>query len=144
MRPVSGFLNFALDHPGLDRHHRPAQAIDPGDQIFGAALDVVGQRFDGVRTGDRVDGVRDAGLGGDDLLGAQRESGRLLRRQRQRFVEAVAVERLRAAEDGGHGLERHPDEVVVRLLGGQRASGRLGVESQLLRARDWSRRSGRA
>ena len=28
----------------------------------GAALDLVGQRLDGVRAADRIDGVRDAGL----------------------------------------------------------------------------------
>ena len=32
-------------------------------------------------------------------------------------------------------LQRDPHDVVVRLLRGQRAAGRLGVEAQLLRAR---------
>ena len=59
----------------------------------------------------------------------------VLGRQRQRLVPAVAVQRLRAAEHRGQRLQRHAHDVVVGLLRGQRAAGRLRVEAQLLRAR---------
>ena len=59
----------------------------------------------------------------------------VLGRQRQRLVAAVAVQRLRAAEHRGQRLQRDADDVVVRLLRGERAAGRLRVEAQLLRAR---------
>ena len=72
---------------------------------------------------------------GDDLLRAQRDARRFLGRQRQRLVAAVAVQRLRAAEHRRQRLERDADDVVVGLLRGQRAAGRLRVEAQLLRAR---------
>ena len=72
---------------------------------------------------------------GDDLLRPQRDARRLLGRQRQRFVAAVAVQRLRAAEHRRQRLQRDADDVVVGLLRGQRAAGRLRVEPQLLRAR---------
>ena len=60
---------------------------------------------------------------------------RLLGRQRERLVAAVAVQRLRAAEHRGERLQRHAHDVVVRLLRGQRAAGGLRVEAQLLGAR---------
>ena len=63
-----------------------------------ARLDLVGERLDEVGADERVDGVGAAGLVGDDLLGAQRELGGALRGQRQRLVEAVGVQRLRAAQ----------------------------------------------
>ena len=84
---------------------------------------------------DRIDGVRDAALGGDDLLRPQRDARRFLGRQRQRLVAAVAVQRLRAAEHRRQRLQRDADDVVVGLLRGQRAAGGLRVKAQLLRAR---------
>ena len=65
---------------------------------------------------------------------AQRDLGRALGREPQCLVTAVAVEGLGAAEDRRHGLKRHPDDVVVRLLCRQRAAGGLRVKAQLLRA----------
>ena len=72
---------------------------------------------------------------GDDLLRPERDPRRLLGRQRQRLVAAVAVQRLRPAEHRRQRLQRDADDVVVRLLRGERAAGGLRVEAQLLRAR---------
>ena len=55
---------------------------------------------------------------------------RLLGRQRQRLVVGVGVQRLGAAEHRRHRLQRGADDVVERLLGGQRDAGGLGVEAQ--------------
>ncbi len=44
------------------------------------------------------------------------------------------MQRLAATEDGGHGLVGHPDDVVLRLLGGEGRAGRLRVEAQRERA----------
>ena len=93
---------------------------------------------------DRIDGVRHAALVRDDLLRAQRDARRFLGRQRQRLVAAVAVQRLRAAEHRRQRLQRHPHDVVVRLLRGERAAGGLRVEAQLLRPRVGRRRTDRA
>ena len=86
----------------------------------------------------------DAALVGDDLLRAQRERRRLGGRQRQRLVERVGVERVGAAEHRRQRLQRRPDDVVVRLLRGQRHAGRLAVEAQLPRSLASWRRTGRA
>ena len=84
---------------------------------------------------DGIDGVGHTGLERDDLLRAQRKGGRFFGGQRQRLVAAVAVQRLRAAQHRGQRLDGDADQVVVRLLGGQRAAGCLRMEAQLLRAR---------
>ena len=110
-----------------------------------ARLDLVGQRLDVVGAGERVDRVGRAGLVGDDLLGAQRDLGGALGGQRERLVEAVGVQRLRAAADGGEALQRDAHDVVLRLLGGQRHAAGLRVEAQHQRlAARRSRRSARA
>ena len=77
----------------------------------------------------------DAGFEGDDLLGAQGDARGLLGGQGERFVVGVGVERLGAAQDGGHGLDGGADDVVFRLLGGEGGAGGLGVEAQHPRAR---------
>jgi hypothetical protein len=67
---------------------------------------------------------------GEDLLGAQRGLRRGLARQRERLVEPVRVQGLRAAADRREALERHPHDVVDGLLGGQRHPAGLRVEAQ--------------
>jgi hypothetical protein len=66
----------------------------------------VGERFDVERPAERVDDVGDAALLGDDELGVAGDAGGRVARERQRLVEAVRVQALRAAEDGGERLER--------------------------------------
>ena len=98
-------------------------------------LEVVGQPLDGVGAADRIHGVGDSRLTRDDLLRPERDTRRLLGRQRQRLVAAVAVQRLRAAEHRRQRLDGDADDVVVGLLSRERAAGRLRVKAQLLGAR---------
>ena len=71
----------------------------------------------------------------DDLLRSECERRRRLGRQRQRLVERVGVQRLRAAESRGQRLDGRSDDVVVGLLRRERHAGRLRVEPQLPRSR---------
>ena len=127
---IGGFGDFALRVAALDRGDHAAEGVDLFDVVPGAALDFVGQRFDEVGAAERIDGVGDAGFVGDDLLGAQRDRRREFGRQRPGFVERIGVQRLRSAENGGERLQRGAHDVVVGLLRGERAAGRLRVESQ--------------
>ena len=43
------------------------------------------------------------------------------------------MQRLRPAKHGGHGLQRYPHNVIIRLLRRQRTPRRLGMEAQHLR-----------
>ena len=132
---IRRFLNFSLNEAGFDRGERAPHAVNPLEDGDGASLDFVGQAFDFIRTGDWIDGVRDTGLRRDQLLCAKCEARRIFGGKAKRFVAAVAVQRLRPSQDGGHRLNRHTHDVVIRLLRGQRAAGCLGVKAQLLRAR---------
>ena len=80
---------------------------------------------------ERVGDPGDASLVGDDLLGPQGDTGRLLGGQCQGLVVTVGVQALGAAEYAGQGLEGDPGDVDLGLLGGQGHTGRLGVEPQL-------------
>src|SRR3954454_18261909 len=119
----------------LDRFDHAAELVDAREVPVRLLLELVGQRLDEVRAAERVDGVRDAGLVGDDLLRAQRDPHRLLGRQRKRLVVGVRVQRLRAAEHAGERLDRRADDVVERLLGGERHARRLHVRAHEPRAR---------
>ena len=96
----------------------------------GAALDFVGQRLDEIGAAERIDGVGDAGFVGEDLLRSQRERRGKFGRQRPGFVERIGVQGLRAAHHRGKRLQGGADDVVVRLLRGERAAGGLRVEAQ--------------
>ena len=89
----------------------------------------------GVRAGQRVNGIRHSALGGDDLLGAQSDERRSLRRQRQGLIAGVGVKRLRPAQYRRQRLKRHAHDVHVGLLRGQRGARGLGVETEHPRAR---------
>ena len=121
--------DLPLREAGLDRLDHAAELVDPAEVVEAAALHLRRQVLDEVGAAERVDRVRDAGLVRDDLLGAQRELDGEVGRQRQRLVERVGVERVRAAEDAGQRLDRRAHDVVVGLLGRQRAAGRLRVEA---------------
>ncbi len=55
--------------------------------------------------------------------------------QGERLVVAVGVQRLGPAEHAGERLDRRPDDVDQRLLGGQADAGRLGVGAHQHRLR---------
>ena len=111
---------------------RAAHGQDLVEDLVGLGLDPVGELLDVPAAAQRVGDVDHAGLLHDHLLGAQGDLGGLFRRQRERLVEGVGVQRVGAAEHGGECLDAGADHVVVGLLGGQRDAGGLGVEPQPL------------
>src|SRR3712207_7724177 len=66
----------------------PRSTLFPYTTLFRSLLDLVGERLDEVRAGERVDRVGHAGLVREDLLGAQGDPRGVLGRQRERLVEA--------------------------------------------------------
>ncbi len=115
---VGGVLDLLLDVAALDgaEHAVEPVAIECGDGVevgLGAGFELVGEGFDEVGAGERVGGVGDAALVGEDLLGAEGDAGGLLGGQGEGLVEAVGVQALRAAEDGGQRLDGGADDVVL-------------------------------
>src|SRR6267143_657251 len=127
---IGGFGDFPLRVAALDGRDHAAHGVDFLDVIPSATLDFIGESFDKVGAAERIDSVCDAGFVGDDLLGAQGNGGGELRRQRPGFIEGICVQRLRATEHRGEGLDRGADNVVVGLLRGQRAAGGLRMKAQ--------------
>ncbi len=107
-----------------------AHGIDLVDDGVGFCFDFVGEFFDEVAAGERIDGLGDVGFVGEDLLGSQGDLDGLLAWQGESFVHAVGVQGLHAAEDGCEGLVGDADDVVHRLLFGEGDAGGLRVRSQ--------------
>src|SRR3954447_9923961 len=91
-----------------DRPDHPAASVDLVEVAPDLTLDPVRERFDEPAAAERVDGVRDPGLLGEDLLLPERQSRGPRGRHRERLVVRVGVERLAAAEDGGERLDGDP------------------------------------
>jgi len=128
-------LDLPLDPLALDGLQHATAAIDLLQYLEGVLLDPVGEVLDVVRASERVDRVGGARLVGEDLLGAERGADRLLGRERERLVFPVGVEALGPAEYRRECLIRHPDDVVLDLLGSERRAAGLGVELELFRFR---------
>ena len=91
---------------------------------------VLGQLFHEVGAGPRVDHAADVGFFLNHQLRVAGDAGGEVRRQRDRLVERVRMQRLRAAEHRGHGLDRRAHDVVVGILLGERPARRLAVRAQ--------------
>ena len=128
-------LDLVLDEATLDRGDRTADAVDPFDQLPGTRRELVGQGLDVVRAAQRVGGVGGACLVLEDLLRAQRDRRGMLRRERQRLVERVRVQRLRSAAHRRESLDRDADDVVLGLLRRESRAAGLSVETQRKRLR---------
>src|SRR5256885_3687964 len=89
---VVGVIGDVLLEPRLpDELDGPAQPVDLVDDLEDLPLVVAGERLEEVRAPERVDDVSRTGLLGDDLLRAQRDLHRLLRRNGEGLVHAVGV-----------------------------------------------------
>src|SRR5579872_2219732 len=122
----------------VSRLDRPEHAADLADAVeirHRPPLDLGREGLHIIGTGQRVDRIGHPTLVADDLLRAQGEQRRLVRRQRERLVPGVRVERLGAAEDGRQRLDRDAHDVVVGLLRGQRDPRGLRMEPEHPRSR---------
>ena len=129
-------LDLALHEPLLDRRRPPRRSRRLRSiSSHARRLELVGERLDVVGAAERVHGRGGPGLRLQDLLCAQRDRGGVLGRQRQRLVERVRVQRLRAAADRRQRLHRDPDDVVLRLLCRERRPAGLRMEAQRKRPR---------
>ena len=79
---VGGVHDLALREAGLDRLHHAAQLVDAAEVLEGAVDHALRHLLDELAAAERIDGVDDPRLVGDDLLRAQRDARVLLGRQR--------------------------------------------------------------
>src|SRR5205807_457584 len=102
--------------------------------LVGFALEAVRFALDEVRTTERIDCINDASLVGQNLLRTKCDLYGLLAGKCERLVHRIRVQRLRAAEHRRHCLEGGADDVVLRLLRGERTSRRLRMKAKCKRA----------
>ena len=98
-------------------HGAVAPTVEAGENLLGLTFHLVGERLDEPRAPEGVRYVRDPGLVGDDLLGAQRDAGRLLGGQRQDLVHRIGMQALGPSEHAGQCLDGGADDVDLGLLG---------------------------
>ena len=130
LTPRRGLLDAQLRHA---RRHRPGHAterLDLVDERPRRPGEARGQGLDVVRARERVHHPGDPGLLAQDELGVAGNARRRLGGQRERLVERVGVQRLRAAKGGGEGLDRGAHDVVVRVLAGKAHPRRLAMGAQ--------------
>src|SRR6267378_3357554 len=127
---VSRFLDFTLDKASFDGAQHSAHLVDLRQISRRERFDFVGEGFDGVGAGDGVDSVGDAGFVGEDLLGSEGDERGVFGGKCERFVHRIRVQGLAATENGGEGLNRDADDIVFRLLRGERRAGGLRVETE--------------
>ena len=113
----------------LDVPQHPAQSNDFFQVPVSVCLDLVGQRLQVVGAGNRIDGLRHARFIGNDLLGAQRHTRRLLGGECQRLIKRIGVQRLRPTQHCSQRLQSGAHNIVLRLLSGQRGTRGLRVET---------------
>ena len=130
LRLGGGFLDAQLGHAFLDGLRHAAHRLDFLDMRPRARRKVLRQPLDIVAAAPRIDRAADAGFLLQEDLRVARNARREVRRQRQRFVERIGVQRLRLPARRRHRLEAGADRVVVDVLRRQRPAGGLRVRAQ--------------
>ena len=129
-----GLFDLELGSAGLHRLGHAALGFGLGDQGASAFDQLGGQRFHIVGASERVDHVGDAAFVLQDQLGITRDAAGEFGGERNGLVEAVGMEALRAAQGRGQGLDGGADDVVVRVLLGERDARGLAMGAQHLGA----------
>ena len=128
----------AISRCGIALLHRvdhPAELVDAAEVVVGLRLELVGERLDEVRrrrAGRRSTRRPDSWATICCVRSAMRTASSV--GQGERLVVGVRVQRLRAAEHAGERLDRRADDVVQRLLRGERHARRLHVGAHEQRA----------
>ena len=130
-----GRLDPELRPAALDGARHAADRLDLLEDRPRAVRHVLRQALHHVRARPRIDDAADVRLLLQQHLRVAGDARGEVRRQRDGLVERVRVQRLRAAEHGGHRLDRRAHDVVVRVLLGERPAGRLAVRAQHQRLR---------
>src|SRR2546421_7106886 len=86
--------NFTLEEAIQNTGQYTTQRVNTVQIVQSRLFRLVCQSLDKVGTAQRINGIDDATLIGDDLLSAQSDQYRLLGRQGQSFVQRVGVQRV--------------------------------------------------
>ena len=120
LRARGGLLDTEFRQRRLDCPRHSADFLDLADVGPGFRRQFVRQPLDIERPAPRIDHARGAGLALQDDLRIAGDPGREVRRQCQRLVKRIGVQRLRAALRRRHRLDRGARDVVEYVLRGER------------------------
>ena len=129
-----GLLDHRLGPARRDRLGHAAFALDALDDLPGLVDQFLGQALDIIAAAQRIDDLGHPGFFLDDDLRVAGDARREIGGQCDRLVERIGVQRLRATQHRGHRLDGCADDVVIRVLLGQRHAAGLAVGAQHLRA----------
>src|SRR5687768_3599096 len=127
---VRAARDLLLHEAGRDRLFRAAERVDTTEQLHRASLERVGQLFHVVAARQGICRGCDAALVTEHLLRTERQRRRLGGGKRERFVVAIRMQRLGAAEYRRQRLYRHTHDVVEGLLCRKRDAAGLRVKTQ--------------
>ena len=105
LRARRGFLDAQFRQAGLDGAGHAAELLDFFDVAAGLVGEIVGEPLDIERAAPRIDHARGAAFPLQHDLGVAGDAGGKIGRQRQRLVERIGVQRLRAALGRRHRLD---------------------------------------
>ena len=94
LKTIGAILNFFLDVAILYGLQGAAHGVNLFYVIINFSLNSISKSFHIVRARQRINGVSSAALLGDNLLGSEGNSYRLLSGKTQRFIIGVGVQRL--------------------------------------------------
>ena len=124
------FLDAKLRDAFLDGLAHAPEFLDLVDMLQRLGGKIVGQALDIVGAAPGVDGLAGAAFLLQEELRIARDTRGEIRRQGQRFVEAVGVQRLGLPADRRDGFKAGADDIVVDVLRRQRPAGGLRVGAQ--------------
>ena len=130
LRARGGFLDAQLRQPRIDRARHAAELFDFANVAPGPRREMSGEPLDEKCAVPWIDDTRRAAFLLQHDLGIARDTGRKVSRQRQRLIQRVGVQRLRAALRCRHCLNAGAHDVVEHVLRRERPARRLAMSAQ--------------
>ena len=130
-----GFLDAHFRQAGLDRLRHAAELLDLLNMRPGLLRQIMRQPLDEIAAAPRIDDAGRAALLRDEELSVARDAGGEIRRQRQRFVQRIGVQRLGSAMGRRQRLDAGAHDIVVCVLRGEAPARGLAMRAQRQRTR---------
>ncbi len=123
---AAGFLDAQFRQALLDRLRHTAELFDLADMLPRARRQIGGEPLNVVGAAPRIGRAAEASFGLQEKLRIARDARGEIGRQRERFVERIGVQALRAAPCRGHRFDAGAHRVVEYILRRQTPAGGPG------------------
>ena len=130
LRARGRFLDAQLRNTRLDRFGHAAKIFHLFDMLPCPLCQFVSKAFDVIAASPGIDRLAGVGLPLQEELRVAGDAGTEIRRQRERFIQRVGVQRLGMALRRRHRLDTGSDDVVEYVLRRQAPSRCLAMGTQ--------------